>query len=136
MRSASAWRDASVWLSSAAVLRVLGSKLQHSCFALLIERRRHDPGDDLISALISAEEDGGALTTAEINATLRLLFVAGYGNVVNLLGPGTLALLHHPEAWAALREDPSLAGGVVDAVPPGKSSLQVRPDDASEIITG
>jgi len=83
-------------------------------FALLIDRRRHDPGDDLISALIAAEEHGEQLSTEEINATLRLLFVAGYENVVNLLGHGTLALLHHPEAWVSLRENPSLAGGVVD----------------------
>lgn len=82
-------------------------------FALLIDRRRVEPGDDVVSALIAAEIDGGRLTGEEINATLRLLFVAGYENVVNLLGHGTLALLRHPGQWRALREDPSLATGAV-----------------------
>lgn len=82
-------------------------------FAALIERRRRDPGEDLISALIAAQEHGDALSTDEINATLRLLFVAGYENVVNLIGHGTLTLLRHPDQWAALRQDPSLAAGAV-----------------------
>lgn len=83
-------------------------------FALLIDRRRREPGDDLISALIAAEEHGEQLTEDEINATLRLLFVAGYENAVNLIGHGTLALLRHRDQWAALREDPALAGNAVD----------------------
>lgn len=83
-------------------------------FALLIDRRRREPGDDLISALIAAEEHGEHLTEAEINATLRLLFVAGYENAVNLLGHGALALLQHPGQWAALRDNPALAGSAVD----------------------
>lgn len=83
-------------------------------FALLINRRRHTPGGDLISALIRVEEEGQQLTEGEINATLRLLFVAGYENAVNLLGHGTLALLRHPAQWAALRENPALAGNAVD----------------------
>ncbi len=83
-------------------------------FALLIERRRDHPGDDLISALIAAEDHGQQLTDDEINATLRLLFVAGYENAVNLIGHGALALLRHPDQWAALRADPALAAGAVD----------------------
>jgi hypothetical protein len=83
-------------------------------FALLIDRRRRAPGDDLVSALLTAEEHVAQLTDDEINATLRLLFVAGYENAVNLIGHGTLALLRHPDQWAALRNDPALAGGAVD----------------------
>lgn len=83
-------------------------------FAYLIERRREDPGNDLISALIAAEEQGQQLTTDEINATLRLLFVAGYENAVNLIGHGMLALLRHPDQLAALRVNPALAGRAVD----------------------
>ena len=84
-----------------------------SYFADLIERRRRDPGDDLISALIAAA-GGGQATGGEINATLRLLFVAGYENVVNLIGHGMLALLRHPDQLAELRENPALAAGAVD----------------------
>jgi cytochrome P450 len=83
-------------------------------FATLIELRRAEPGDDLVSALIAAHEDEDRLTGQEINATLRLLFVAGYENLVNLLGHGTLALLNHPDQWAALRDDPGLAGSAVE----------------------
>jgi cytochrome P450 len=83
-------------------------------FATLIELRRAEPGDDLISALIAAHEDGDRLAEEEINATLRLLFVAGYENAVNLIGHGTLALLRHPGEWDQLRQDPGLAGGAVE----------------------
>ncbi len=83
-------------------------------FADIIDHRRREPGDDLISALIAAEEDGERLTVDEINATLRLLFVAGYENVVNLITHGTLALLRHPDQWVALREEPALVSSAVD----------------------
>jgi cytochrome P450 len=85
-------------------------------FGVLIERRRGEPGDDLISALLAAHEQDDRLSAEEINATLRLLFVAGYENAVNLLGHGVLALLRHPDQWTALREDPTLASGAVDEV--------------------
>lgn len=84
-----------------------------SYFADLIEHRRREPGDDLVSALIAAA-DSDRLTDREINATLRLLFVAGYENAVNLIGHGLLALLRHPRQWAELREDPALAAPAVD----------------------
>jgi cytochrome P450 len=85
-------------------------------FATLLEWRRAEPGDDLVSALIAAHEDGDRLTEEEINATLRLLFVAGYENAVNLIGHGTLALLRHPDQWDQLRQDPGLAGGAVEEI--------------------
>lgn len=83
-------------------------------FAYLIDYRREHPCDDLTSVLIAAEEDGERLSVEEINATLRLLFVAGYENAVNLIGHGMLALLQHPEQFAELRRDPSLAAGAVN----------------------
>ncbi|ASU85836.1 cytochrome P450 [Nocardiopsis gilva YIM 90087] len=85
-------------------------------FAHLVRRRRSEPGDDLVSALIAAEEDGERLSGDEINATLRLLFVAGYENAVNLVGHGALALLRHPDQWAELRDDPASVSAAVEEV--------------------
>src|SRR5581483_526722 len=65
-------------------------------FRELIGRRRHRPGDDLLSGLIAAEADGDRLTEDELVATCVLLFFAGHETTVNLIGNGTLALLRHP----------------------------------------
>jgi hypothetical protein len=77
-------------------------------FAALVEQRRRQPGDDLVSDLL------GELSVNEVNATVRLLFVAAYENTVNLLGPGLLALLGAPAQWAAVAADPGLLPGAVD----------------------
>src|SRR5215212_1403967 len=74
----------------------------------LIERRRVDPRDDLITALIRAEEVGDKLSEDELLAMAFLLLVAGHETTVNLIASGTLALLEHPEQAEALRSDPSL----------------------------
>ena len=83
-------------------------------FNPLIERRRAEPQDDLISALIEAEEQGDALTHGELLAMLLLLLIAGHETTVNLKGNGLLALLRHPEQAQRLREDPSIAKPAVE----------------------
>jgi len=84
-------------------------------FAHLIDhRRRREPGEDLVSALIAAEEQGDRLSESELLATCVLLFVAGHETTVNLIGNGLLALLRHPDALHALRDDASLIGGAVE----------------------
>ncbi|HVM53010.1 MAG TPA: cytochrome P450 [Acidimicrobiales bacterium] len=75
----------------------------------LIDERRADPRDDLLSALIAAEADGESLTTPELFAMIILLFIAGHETTTNLIGNGTLALLRNPDQLAALRRDPALA---------------------------
>ncbi len=77
-------------------------------FQRLIATRRASPRDDLLSALIAAEEQGDKLTEEELLATCVLLLVAGHETTVNLIGNGTLALLRHPDQARRLREDPSL----------------------------
>jgi cytochrome P450 len=74
----------------------------------LVEQRRADPGDDLIPALIRAEEAGDRLSEDELLAMAFLLLVAGHETTVNLIASGTLALLEHPEQTDWLRRDPSL----------------------------
>lgn len=80
----------------------------------LIERRRSEPEDDLITALVRAEEAGDKLSEDEVLAMSFLLLVAGHETTVNLISGGTLALLEHPEQAEALRRDPSLARPAVE----------------------
>lgn len=77
-------------------------------FAEVVAERRREPREDLISALIAAEEHGSKLTEDEIYSTLRLLLVAGNETTTNLIGNGMLALLRHPAELEKLRADPSL----------------------------
>ena len=80
----------------------------------LIERRRTDPGDDLMSGLIHVEESGDQLTVDEVVATCTLLLVAGHETTVNLIANAILAMLRHPEEWARLAEDASRVSAVVE----------------------
>jgi len=72
------------------------------------ERRRISPEDDLISALVQAEEEGDRLTQDELLAMSFLLLVAGHETTVNLIASGTLALIEHPEHLDELEADPHL----------------------------
>jgi cytochrome P450 len=76
--------------------------------------RRTDPRDDLVSALVQAEEAGDRLTEDELLALVILLLVAGHETTVNLIGNGTLALLEHPDQMDKLRNDPSLIESAVE----------------------
>jgi cytochrome P450 PksS len=80
----------------------------------LIRLRRADPREDLVSALVAAEEAGERLSEDELVAMIFLLLVAGHETTVNLIGNGTLALLTHPSELARLRGDPSLARSAVE----------------------
>ncbi|HYO55537.1 cytochrome P450 [Archangium sp.] len=83
-------------------------------FTSLLERRRAEPGDDLVSALLAAEEQGDRLRANELTGMLFLLLVAGHETTVNLLGTGLLALLQHPEQLERLRADPGLMDTAVE----------------------
>lgn len=83
-------------------------------FRQLIAQRRAEPRDDLISALIAAEDQGSTLTEQELLATSILLLIAGHETTVNLIGNGMLTLLRHPAELARLREDPSLIRTAVE----------------------
>jgi cytochrome P450 len=77
--------------------------------AELTARRRKEPADDLISALVAAEEDGDRLTEDELLTMAALLFAAGFETTTNLLANGLVALLHHPGQASALAADPVAA---------------------------
>src|SRR5204862_4428966 len=70
--------------------------------------KREHPADDLLSALIAAEDEGDRLSAEELNEQVMLLLIAGHETTVNLIGNGTLALLEHRDQLERLRDDPSL----------------------------
>ncbi|WP_437300188.1 cytochrome P450 family protein [Sorangium sp. So ce426] len=86
-------------------------------FHSVFEERRAAPGDDLLSALVAAEDQGDdRLTTKELLSMTFLLLVAGHETSANLIGNGTLTLLEHPSELAKLRERPEIIGLVVEEV--------------------
>jgi P450-derived glycosyltransferase activator len=89
-------------MSQAARLRTSTQTLDR-LFTDLIDQRRRDPGDDLISRLV---HDTDAVRTEELLPLCNLLLVAGYETTTNLIGNAIHALLRHPERWAALTADP------------------------------
>ncbi|MFE3020804.1 cytochrome P450 [Streptomyces sp. NPDC059256] len=84
----------------------LGTYLQH-----LIQLKRAEPTDDILSGLITVDPD---LTDEELTSIAFLLLVAGHETTANQLALGTFALLQHPEQLAALRSDPTLIDGAVE----------------------
>jgi len=80
----------------------------------LFAAKRKAPGDDMITQLLQAEEDGDKLTEDEVLSTVFILYLAGHVTTVNLIGNGVYALLSHPGELAKLKADLSLAKGVVE----------------------
>ncbi|WP_246632951.1 cytochrome P450 [Pseudonocardia nigra] len=75
----------------------------------LIRRRREEPGDDLLTGLIRAQEDDGdRLSDVEMVTMVITLVLAGHETTAHLIGDGALALLSHPDQLELLRADPSL----------------------------
>ena len=75
---------------------------------------RQKPRDDLISALVAAEEEGGVFSEDELFSMFVLLQIGGHETTTNLIGNGTLALLQNPEEMQKLRNDPSLIETAVE----------------------
>ncbi|WP_030564617.1 cytochrome P450 family protein [Streptomyces aureocirculatus] len=80
----------------------------------LIADKRKAPGDDLLSDLIAARDEGDRLSEDELTSLAFLLHFAGYENAVQLIGNSVLALLTHPHQLAALRADPARLAGAVE----------------------
>ncbi len=80
----------------------------------LIAERRAEPRADLTSALVAVEDDGETLSPAELIAMLFIILFAGHETTVNLIASGTLALLQHPDQFAALKADMSLLDGAIE----------------------
>jgi cytochrome P450 len=82
----------------------------------LLARKRAAPGEDLVTDLVRAADQGGALSEQEMLSTIFQLVVAGHDTTASLIGNGTVALLLHPDQRAALAADPALAPHAIEEI--------------------
>ena len=101
--------------------------------ANVIAERRREPQDDLISALIHAQEESDVLDDAELLATCNLLLLAGHETTTNLIGNGMLALLRERDQLERLLTDPSLVPTAIEELlrydGPVQATLRVAKED-------
>jgi cytochrome P450 len=103
-------------------------------FNNLFDERRRTPGDDLISALLAAEEAGERLLPEELSSIVVLLFIAGHETTMNLIGNGTYALLRQPDELARWRDDPTLDASAVEELLRFDPSAHITGRTATEDI--
>lgn len=80
----------------------------------LVEDKQANPGDDLVSGLISARDGDERLTTQELLSTIFQLIVAGHDTTASMIGNSVVALLEHPEELAGLRSDPDKLAAAIE----------------------
>jgi cytochrome P450 len=102
-------------------------------FSELCAQRRSEPRDDLLTALVEAEDDGDRLSNDELLSTAMLLLIAGHETTVNLIANGTLALLRDDELRTQVATDAACAAGVVEEVlrldPPVQMTMRIPLQD-------
>jgi cytochrome P450 len=111
-----------------------GTRMAQMYFQQLFELRRKNPGDDLTTQLVQAEEDGSKLSNEELTANIILLFGAGHETTVNLIGNGLLALHRNPDQLALLKSRPDLIGNAIEEFLRYDSSVQLTGRVALEDI--
>ncbi|MCM2391779.1 cytochrome P450 [Streptomyces albipurpureus] len=110
------WSDAFVSLTSHTAEEVMEQRMSMVQYlAELVQRKREEPTDDLMGALVSVhDEDGERLSEIELITMGITLLVAGHETTVSMIGTCVLTLLRHPEYLAALRENPETIDHVVE----------------------
>jgi len=111
-----------------------GNLMAQMYFQQLFELRRKNPGDDLTTQLVQAEENGSKLSNEELTANIILLFGAGHETTVNLIGNGLLALHRNPDQLALLKSRPELIGNAIEEFLRYDSSVQLTGRVALEDI--
>jgi pimeloyl-[acyl-carrier protein] synthase len=86
----------------------------NAAFAKLIAKRRADPQDDMLTALIQAVDEGDTLSEDELLASCQVLMLAGHETTINMLGNGLFELIRHREQWEVLRDNPKVASQAVE----------------------
>ena len=102
-----------------------GHQVQAAYFKDLLDRRRQNPADDIITELLSAADDGDKLSDDELIGNIILLFGAGHETTVNMLGNGLLHLLTNRAEWENLVANPSLVPNAVEEMLRFDSSVQM-----------
>jgi cytochrome P450 len=115
-------------------VRQSGAALR-SYFERLIERRRTDPGEDVITALVRAEEERDILTASEILGLAVLLLLAGNETTTNLIGNAVRNLLSHPAELAKVRANRALVPSLVEEVLRYESPVQLLPRVTASKVT-
>ncbi len=109
--------------------REMSAYLRH-----IVEQRRDDPRNDLISRLIAARDEEGRLTDDELIATVILLMIAGHETTVNLIANGMLGLMRHRDQWERLVADPSLVVNATEELLRYDSPVQLTTRIAAETL--
>jgi pimeloyl-[acyl-carrier protein] synthase len=86
---------------------------QRALFAAEIEARRRNPGEDFVSALVTAQDAGDKLTTEEMLGICHVALIAGHDTTANTLALGTAALAQLPEARQFIRDHPDKCGDAI-----------------------
>jgi len=90
----------------------------------LIEQRRAQPTDDLVSALVQVEEEGNVLSTSELCSMIALLIIAGHETAASMIGNAVYLLVQHPQALMQLRDEPGLMPNAVEELLRYDSSVE------------
>ncbi len=120
--------------------RVRGEKAHHELIAYgteLARERRRQPGDDVVSRIVTAQVDGRPLSDAEMGGFISLLIGAGAETTGSTIGGG-LSLLHqHPEQWVRWKADPSLTNQAVEEVLRRTSAvINFRRNATEDVVLG
>jgi cytochrome P450 len=128
VQAVDAKRDTAIYGPATAVTMQLVALFQG-----VLEERRAEPHNDLISELLQAHEQGDHLSEQELIVTATTLLLAGHETTVNLIGNGMLALLRQPDQLALLREYPELMASAVEEVlryeAPSQMASRVAPEE-------
>ncbi|HVB63404.1 MAG TPA: cytochrome P450 [Nitrolancea sp.] len=100
----------------------------------IIEARRSEPRDDLITMLVMAEEQGDRLSLDELVIMIIALLVGGNNSTAHLIGNSILTLARHPETLTRLRENPELIATAIEEVLRFESPVQATSRIAREAI--
>jgi cytochrome P450 len=101
----------------------------------LVQERRANPGDDMLSALIAATDDDGVrLTDNELLVNCQVIIVAGFGTMVGMISSGMNILVERPDLWQRLTDDRALVPNLVEEVLRLESPIQMTPRHIAEDV--